>query len=229
MLVRPLTYDNLVVTKLVMTKKKHARLSSEGRRSLIVTKAIELFAQQGFRATRVKDIAASVGTSDALVFQHFPTKRELYDAILEHLCTRKHFTEVEQLLYYAPEYDVGEVLTRLSAWVLEQTEAEGAWLRLILYAALERDEATAELTEEHFQRIVDYVAYEVAEGQAAGRFRSGDAKAHARSFFAGLLGLSIMRTIVRDPAYANDSARTAAATHVTLFLRGLQTDKGERS
>lgn len=205
-----------------MTNKKRTRLTSEERRSVIVGKAIELFAQQGFRATRVKDIAEKVGTSDALVFQHFPTKRELYDAILEHLCARKHFTEVEQLLYYAPEYDVEEVLTRLSAWVLEQTEAEAAWLRLILYAALEHDEATAELTEEHFQRIIDYVAYEIAEGQAAGRFRSGDPVAYARSFFAGLLGLSVMRAVVRDPEYASDGARVAAAMHVTLFLKGLQ-------
>ncbi|MBI5782906.1 MAG: TetR/AcrR family transcriptional regulator [Gammaproteobacteria bacterium] len=211
-----------------MAKKKRKRLTAEERRDLIVRQAIALFARQGFRATRVKDIADTVGTSDALVFQHFPTKRELYDAILEHLCARKHFTEVEQLLYYAPEYDVEEVLTRLSAWVLEQTEAEAAWLRLILYAALERDEATAELTEEHFGRIIDYVAYEIAEGQAAGRFRSGDPKTYARSFFAGLLGLSVMRTVVRDPDFANDGARATAATHVTLFLKGLQAGKGEK-
>ncbi|MEK7206399.1 MAG: helix-turn-helix domain-containing protein, partial [Pseudomonadota bacterium] len=89
-----------------MTKKKRERLSAEQRRDLIVRKAIELFAQQGFRATRVKDIADRVGTSDALVFQHFPTKRDLYSAMLDELCARRHFTEVEQLLYYSPEYDL---------------------------------------------------------------------------------------------------------------------------
>lgn len=211
-----------------MTKKKRARLTSEERRDLIVAQAIELFAQQGFRATRVKDIAEKLGTSDALVFQHFPTKRELYDAILEHLCARRHFTEVEQLLYYAPEYDMEDVLIRLSAWVLEQTEAEPAWLRLILYAALERDEAVEELSDEHFRRIIDYVAYEIAEGQADGRFRAGDPKTYAHNFFAGLLGLSLMRTVVRDADYMRDEARAAAATHVTLFLRGLVKQTGEK-
>ena len=212
-----------------MTKKKRQRLTAEDRRKLIVRKAIDLFAQQGFRATRVKDIAEKVGTSDALVFQHFPTKRELYDALLEQLCARKHFTEVEQLLYYAPEYDLEDVLTKLSAWVLEQTEAEPAWLRLILYASLERDEAVEELTEEHFARIIEYVAYEIAEGQAAGRFRAGDPKTYARSFFAGLLGLSLMRTVVRDADYVRDETQRAAATHVALFLRGLEQQAGEKS
>jgi len=211
-----------------MTKKKRARLSSEERRELIVAKAIELFARQGFRATRVKDIAEAVGTSDALVFQHFPTKRELYDALLEHLCARRHFTEVEQLLYYAPEYDLEEVLTKLSTWVLEQTESNPAWLRLILYAALERDEAVDELTDEHFRRIVDYVAYEITEGQAAGRFRAGDPQAYARGFFAGLMGLSVMRTVVREADYTRDEMPRAAATHVALFLRGLEIPAGEK-
>ena len=212
-----------------MTKKKRQRLTAEDRRKLIVRQAIDLFAQQGFRATRVKDIAEKVGTSDALVFQHFPTKRELYDALLEQLCARKHFTEVEQLLYYTPEYDLEDVLTKLSAWVLEQTEAEPAWLRLILYASLERDEAVEELTEEHFGRIIEYVAYEIAEGQTAGRFRAGDAKAYARSFFAGLLGLSLLRTVVRDADYVRDETRRAAATHVALFLRGLEQPSGGKS
>lgn len=207
-----------------MTNKFHRkRLTAAERRELIVRAAIALFAGQGFRATRVADIAHQGGTSDALVFQHFPTKRELYSAILDQLCARKHFTEVEQLLYYAPEYDLEDVLTRLSAWVLEQTDAEPEWLRLILYAALEQDEALPALVHEHFQRIIDYVAYEIAEGQAAGRFRAGEAAGLARDFFAGLLGLALMRTVVQEDAYGADAVRAAAARHVATFLRGIET------
>lgn len=204
-----------------MTNKKRKRLSSEERRDIIVRKAIDLFSRQGFRATRVKDIAEAVGTSDALVFQHFPTKRELYDAILEQLCARRHFTEVEQLLYYADHYDLEDVLTRLSAWVLEKTETDPAWLRLILYASLEQDDSAPDLVKEHFQRIIDYVAYEVDEGQQSGRFQPGDARALARGFFAGLLGLAVMRSVVRDADYGRGTARAAATTHVAVFLRGL--------
>ena len=49
-----------------MTKKKRKRLTAEERRDLIVRKAIDLFARQGFRATRVLDIADAVGTSDSI-------------------------------------------------------------------------------------------------------------------------------------------------------------------
>ncbi len=210
-----------------MTKKRRQRLTAAQRRDLIVQKAIELFAHQGFRATRVKDIAEGVGTSDALVFQHFPTKRELYAAILDELCARRHFTEVEQILYYAPEYDVADILRRICVWVLEQTEKEPAWLRLILYAALEQDEGAPQLVEEHFQRIIDYVAYEVEEGQREGRFRMGNPRLFARDFFSGLLGLSLMRTVVRDPGYLHDDLRAAAEAHVRTFLMGINAKTGE--
>jgi AcrR family transcriptional regulator len=206
--------------------KSRRRLSAGDRRQLIVQAAIALFAQRGFRDTRVADIAEQVGTSDALVFQHFPTKRDLYGAILDEMCTRRHFTEVEELLYYSDGYDLAEALTRLSTWVLQETEREPAWLRLILYAALEANEAAPQLMDEHFRRIVDYIAFEVGEAQAAGRFRAGDATALAREFFAGLLGLAVMRTVARDAAYRADDAATSAATHTALFINGVARQTG---
>ncbi len=211
-----------------MTKLRQ-RLTAEDRRQLIVRAAIALFAQRGFRDTRVVDIAREVGTSDALVFQHFPTKRELYDAILEEMCARRHFTEVEELLYYSDGYDLAEVLTRLATWVLTETEREPAWLRLILYAALEANEAAPQLMDEHFRRIVDYVAFEIGEAQVSGRFRAGDPPALAREFFAGLLGVAVMRTIARDAAYRADDAGRAATTHVAVFLNGVATHPGDPS
>jgi len=200
-------------------------VSATERRDLIVQAAINLFARQGFRATRVIDIAQQVGTSDALVFQHFPTKRDLYNALLERVCTRKHFTELEQLLYYTPEYSIEEAFTRLSVWFIEQTEAEPEWLRLILYAALEQDEAASDLVHEHFQRVIDYVGYEIGEGQVTGRFRIDDRNALAREFFAGLLGLALMRAVARNDAYRADDTRTTAAHHVRVFLQGIESHK----
>ena len=205
-----------------MGRKRSGRMTAEERRDLIVRTAIDLFARQGFRGTRVKDIADKMGTSDALIFQHFPTKRELYDAILDEISTRRHFKDVEEVLYYAPSYDLEDVLIRLSLWFLRQDADEEAILRTVLYAALERDDLLDDLVEEHYGRIVGYVAYEVEEGQKAGRFRPGDPGAFARDFFAGLFGLAVMRQVVRDSDYVGEQAEVAARNHAQLFLRGLE-------
>src|SRR5687767_3413539 len=59
------------------------RVSSRVRRSQIVGVARTAFAAKGFRGTTTKEIAAAAGVTEALVFQHFATKQELYDSILE--------------------------------------------------------------------------------------------------------------------------------------------------
>lgn len=58
------------------------RLGSEERRKAIVEAAMPLFARKGFAGTTTREIARSAGVSEALLFQHFPSKAALYQAIV---------------------------------------------------------------------------------------------------------------------------------------------------
>src|SRR5204863_8621227 len=61
-----------------------ARMAGEERRLQILKVAMRLFSQRGFRGTTTKEIAQAAGVSEAMVFRHFATKKELYSAILDH-------------------------------------------------------------------------------------------------------------------------------------------------
>ncbi|WP_165170397.1 TetR/AcrR family transcriptional regulator [Adlercreutzia sp. ZJ242] len=52
-------------------------------RNDILNAAMELFATQGFAATTVKDIATRVGVKDASLYNHFKSKRAIFEAIIE--------------------------------------------------------------------------------------------------------------------------------------------------
>ena len=62
------------------------RLDFEGRRKAIVGAAMPLFARHGFAGTTTKEIAKAAAVSEALVFQHFPSKAALYQEILQQGC-----------------------------------------------------------------------------------------------------------------------------------------------
>jgi len=62
------------------------RLGSEERRRAIVAAAVPLFARNGFAGTTTKEIARGAGVSEALLFQHFPSKVALYEAIVAQGC-----------------------------------------------------------------------------------------------------------------------------------------------
>ncbi len=63
-----------------------AKLDGEERRRSIVESAVPLFAHRGFAGTTTREIARRAGVSEALLFQHFPSKAALYREILAQGC-----------------------------------------------------------------------------------------------------------------------------------------------
>ena len=55
---------------------------AERTRRILLEEAERLFAEKGFEATRLEDVAAAVGIRRASIVHHFKDKRELYDAVL---------------------------------------------------------------------------------------------------------------------------------------------------
>ena len=54
------------------------RLSAGERRAQLITVALRLFSERGFRATTMDDVADAAGVTKPLVYQHFSSKRALY-------------------------------------------------------------------------------------------------------------------------------------------------------
>lgn len=64
---------------------KIERLSRGERRQKILDAAIKLFAEKGFSGTRTREVAEMARISEALIFQFFSSKEELFKATLEEL------------------------------------------------------------------------------------------------------------------------------------------------
>ena len=64
------------------------RLPRAQRRQQILTAATEAFARSGFAATSLEDIAAQAGVTRVILYRHFDSKTELYQAVLDRMCAR---------------------------------------------------------------------------------------------------------------------------------------------
>ncbi len=58
------------------------RRRKEARPKEILTAALGLFTERGFAATRVDDVAARAGVTKGTVYLYFPTKEELFKAVI---------------------------------------------------------------------------------------------------------------------------------------------------
>jgi len=63
------------------------RLPAGERRQQLFAVALELFADRGYRATTMDDIAEAAGVTKPLVYQHFSSKRALYLELVESVST----------------------------------------------------------------------------------------------------------------------------------------------
>jgi AcrR family transcriptional regulator len=64
------------------------RLPRAQRREQILAAATEAFARHGFAATSLDDIAAQAGITRVILYRHFDSKTDLYQAVLDRMCAR---------------------------------------------------------------------------------------------------------------------------------------------
>jgi AcrR family transcriptional regulator len=66
-----------------MSVSPRKRLSGEERRAAILDSALAVFAERGYHASSIDDIAREGGVSKALIYEHFSSKQQLYAELLE--------------------------------------------------------------------------------------------------------------------------------------------------
>lgn len=59
------------------------RLSAPERRETILAAASDVFSRGGYHGSSIDEIAQAAGISKALIYEHFPSKRELHVSLLE--------------------------------------------------------------------------------------------------------------------------------------------------
>jgi AcrR family transcriptional regulator len=64
-------------------RNRPLRLSADERRRQLLAVAGTLFAERGFHRSSMEQLAEAAGVSKPVLYQHFPSKRELYLALVE--------------------------------------------------------------------------------------------------------------------------------------------------
>ena len=70
----------------MVTKRRLARSNPDDRRDHILAVAAEVFAEEGYGASSMSTIAARLGGSKATLYKYFPSKGQLFEAVMEQRC-----------------------------------------------------------------------------------------------------------------------------------------------
>jgi TetR/AcrR family transcriptional regulator len=147
-------------------------MSGDDRRRQLIDVAIELFAKKGFDGTTTKEIAAAAGVTEAIIFRHFATKRDLYQAILDTKCACDDRDGWLGQLQAFMDADDDEGLFRfLLSKILEFDREEPLFCRVLMHAALEGNELALMHNTQMAMPIGTKFKEYIARRQAAGALR----------------------------------------------------------
>lgn len=163
------------------------RLDGDERRRAIVAAAVPLFARKGFAGTTTKELAEAAGISEALLFRHFPSKKQLYSEILHLGCEGD--PALEKLASLEPSsatlVTMIRVMVRHFLALDETARCEiDTRLRLMLHSCLEDGEYIRELSERIFAHIHPLFDASIAAALAAGHLKPGPIASANRFWFA---------------------------------------------
>jgi TetR/AcrR family transcriptional regulator len=151
------------------------RMPARHRRQHLIEAAQQIFSTGGFRGTSTKAIAEAAGVSEALLFRHFPSKADLYAAILIEKAAATGLAERIEEFRRLAEGDDDEALVRFFVrGTIENNERDLPFARLMLYAALEGHDLAVTSQQIFGDRIAATLDEYVRRRQKAGVFKAGD-------------------------------------------------------
>ena len=112
------------MTRPTHERQPRRRLTADERRRAILTAAQDVFAVRGYHGSSIDEIAQAAGISKALIYEHFPSKKDLHVSLLD-----MHVQELfDRLAGAAATDDPGDVRLRngldaFLGWVEEQRGA----------------------------------------------------------------------------------------------------------
>ena len=171
-------------------------MEKRGTKERILEAALDLFSQRGFDSVSVREIAVAVGIQESSLYNHFQSKRAIFDTLVD-LCWQKAEEYYrEQRIPFSKEEDLSlfdeEDFSRLSRSVLDTfryffEDAYNIRFRRLLVLSQYSDERAAELYRKLYRDYpLEFQQTLFAGLMESGRFRRSDAAAAALEFYGAV-------------------------------------------
>lgn len=205
--------------------KRQTRWSrrTEERPAEIIAAALTLFAERGFAATKLDDVAKAAGISKGTVYLYFATKEDLFRAIVRQELVQSLELAEQAIKNYKGES--GDLLRMIVGRFLAVMATDLAVIpKLVLSEAGNFPEIAKFYADEVVARGMKLIGGILERGIASGEFRPIDSAQFVPIFIGPMLMMVLWKhSIGRHTAIGFDHAAVLDA-HIGMMLRGLVPD-----
>ena len=207
-----------------MAAVPQVRISATDRRDQILEVATRLFARQGYEGTTTRKIAIEARVNEALVFRHFPSKEELYWAVIERKIQQATTSHLMQGRLDAGGDELA-MFSGIAFDILDARARDDTLSRLLLFTALENHKLSQRFfrryAAEYYERLADYIRRRMTEGA----FRQMDPLLAARAFL-GMVGYhSWIQEVFGGKRYQDFDLKVVSRTLAAIWLQGMRAEE----
>jgi AcrR family transcriptional regulator len=191
----------------------------------IVAAALRLFAERGYGATKLEDVAKAAGISKGTVYLYFATKEDLFQEVVrrELLPTLEGF-EAAVAAHTGPTADLLRMMVRRAQQVME-TDVSGI-PKLVLTESGNFPELARFYAENVVARGLRLFDTILRRGVERGEFRDIGADRLAPSFIGPILMMLLWRHSIGRHTELRFDHQAVLETHVEILLRGIAAEDG---
>lgn len=198
------------------------RLTAEERRQSIIEAAKRLFAQHGFHGVSIDQIVKAVGVSPAILYRHFKSKEELYDAVLDEFsCTRESYVET----VVGDDIGFEHVLRGMTRVFVSSIVNHPDLLKMEMHSQLEGSDASRAFFVNRWKSFTDYIEFTLSELIAQERIAPLNVKA-AALMYQGMIREVLLIKCLQPSDHFNDVAIEPLVNElIKLFMKIIQFKK----
>ena len=192
------------------------RLSAEERRTTIIDVAKRLFAQSGFHGVSIGQIVKEVGVSPSILYRHFNSKDELYEAVLhEFSCTRESYVDA----VVVDDNSFESVLRAMTTVFINSIVKDPDLLKMEMHSQLEGNTASREFFVNRWKSFTDYIEFNLKEMHAQGRIESLNFKAAALMYQSMIREVLLLKCLQTTDQFKDKSIDILIDELIDLFLK----------
>lgn len=194
---------------------------AEDRPREICAAALEVFAEKGFAAARLEEIARRAGVSKGTLYLYFKDKEDLFravvrDTIAPNLLAMRQTAEAADLPFAEV---VGILLPRFAE--LASTVPIGAMAKIVIGESRNFPELAKTYYDLVISQAIALIAGLIERAQAKGEVRAGDARLHALSLVGPMLMGVLWRETLEPAGGPPIDLHALARQHTESVLKGL--------
>jgi AcrR family transcriptional regulator len=189
----------------------------------IVRAALEVFADKGFAAARLEEIAKRAGVSKGALYLYFETKEDLFRAVVRQAIAPN--VDVVKAMAAAHPGPLADLLRGVTAHVagLMETTPLGGVLKMVVGEAGNFPELARVWHDQLVSQVLDAISSALAAAQARGEVRSGDPRIYALQLVSPLVVGILWRETFTPVGAPPFEIRAVLSQHVETLLRGMET------